>query len=313
MRRATFLRAAAATSGALALRTAPASAQAGPPIRMSAVATETLIEPLYSRECGAFARAGLNVDVQVFASSPSANQAMTGRALDVCVNDPLQLTNAINHGLPYQYFAGGLMHSGDAPTTLLCVAKNGPIASAKDLEGQAIAVPTVLNLASLAVREWMGRRGADPAKARFVELPGAAMAPAVVRGVVGAAMLSEPYVTLSAADTHVLADPYDVVGTRFILNSYYARRDWLEANGDLARRLAAALYDTAQWTRTHPAASLQVLIKYSKVDPDRIAGIRRAAYATSLDPALLRPVIDIGLKYKAIASAVAPSDMIAKL
>ncbi|HEY5350490.1 MAG TPA: hypothetical protein VIJ64_12170, partial [Candidatus Lustribacter sp.] len=89
---------------------------------MPAVATETFAETLYAQECGAFTRAALNVEPHLFASGAPANQAMSGGALDVSANDPLQLANAINHGIPYRYFAAGLLYIGDAPTTELCVA-----------------------------------------------------------------------------------------------------------------------------------------------------------------------------------------------
>jgi NitT/TauT family transport system substrate-binding protein len=289
----------------------PARAQTSARIRMPAVATETFAETLYAQECGAFTRAGLNVELQIFASGASANQAMSGGALDVSANDPLQLTSAINHGVPYRYFAGGLLHVGDAPTTELCVAKNGPVKTAKDLEGQAIAVPTVLNLASLSVREWMSQQRADPSKARFVELPNPAMPAAIARGAVGAGMLGEPFITLSTNETRVLANSYNTVADRFILNAFYARREWLAENAGLAHRLAGALYDAARWANTHHADTLAILVKYGKLDPDKLANVRRATYATSLDAALLRPVLDIGLKYKVIDKALTPSEMIA--
>jgi NitT/TauT family transport system substrate-binding protein len=313
MRRRAFLREASLGAAAFAAASGSARAQSAPHIRMSAVATETFAAPLYARECGAFTRAGLNVELQMFASGATANVAMAGGALDVSGNDPLQLTNAIAHGLPFQYFAGALLHVGDEPTTTLCVAKNGPIKTAKDLEGQAIAVPTVLNLASLCVREWMNRNGADSTKAHFVELPGPAMTPAILRGTIGAAMLSEPFATTYGKDLTMLANAYNVIGNRFQLNAYYARRDWLTENPDLARRLAAALYDGAKWSNSHHADSLDILVKYSKVDPDKLSGIKRATYATSLDFALIRPVLDIGVKYKVIEKALPASDMIAKL
>jgi NitT/TauT family transport system substrate-binding protein len=280
---------------------------------MPAVATETFAETLYAQECGAFTRAGLNVELQLFASGAPANAAMSGGALDVSANDPLQLTSAIEHGVPYRYFAGGLLHVADAPTTELCVAKNGPIKTAKDLEGQAIAVPTVLNLASLSVREWMAQQGADPAKARFVEFPNPAMPAAIARGAVAAGMLGEPFITLSASETRVLANSYNSIADHFILNAFYARRDWLAENADLAHRLVAALYDAARWANTHHADTLAILVKYGKLDPDKLADVRRATYATSLDPALLRPVIDIGVKYKVIDRALTPSEMIARV
>jgi NitT/TauT family transport system substrate-binding protein len=306
-------RALTAFGAALIAATAAAQAQSAPRIRIGAVATETFAEPLYAQDYGAFARAGLGVDLSLFASGAGVNQAMSGGALDVAACDPIQLMNAIDHGIPYQYFAGGLVHVGEAPTTVLCVAKSGPVKTAKDLEGQTIGIITLHNLAEFSIREWMTQQGADPSKARFIELTGPSMPAAVARGTVAAAMLIEPYLSMSAADTRVLANPYNSIADRFILNAFYARRDWLAQNAVLAKKLTGALYDAARWIDTHRTESLPILVKYGKFEPDKLATMRRATYATALDPALIAPVIEIAAKYKAVERTLPPADLIAKL
>ncbi|HEY5349664.1 MAG TPA: hypothetical protein VIJ64_08020, partial [Candidatus Lustribacter sp.] len=120
-----------------------------------------------------------------------------------------------------------------------------------------------------------------------------------------------PFITSSTGETRVLANSYDTVAEHFILNAFYARHDWLTDNPDLAHRLAAALYDAARWANAHHADTLAILVKYGKLDPDKLANVRRATYATSFDAALLRPVLDIGLKYKVIDKVPTSSDMIA--
>jgi NitT/TauT family transport system substrate-binding protein len=290
-----------------------AGAQNGPKIRIGAAATETFAEPLYAQDSGAFGRAGLSVDLAIFASGAGVNQAMSAGALDVAACDPIQLTNAIDHGIPYQYFAGGLVHIGDAPTTVLCTSKNGPFKAAKDLEGQAIGIITLHNLSEFSVREWMTTQGADPSQARFIELTGPSMPAAVARGTVAAAMLVEPYLSIAGPDTRVLANTYNSIANRFILNAFYARRDWLAQNAPTAKKLAAALYETARWTNARRAESLPILVKYGKFEAEKLGSMRRASYATGLDAASIRPVLDIAAKYKAVERPLPAADLIAKL
>jgi NitT/TauT family transport system substrate-binding protein len=290
-----------------------AGAQNGPKIRIGAAATETFAEPLYAQDSGAFGRAGLSVDLAIFASGAGVNQAMSAGALDVAACDPIQLTNAIDHGIPYQYFAGGLVHIGDAPTTVLCTSKNGPFKTAKDLEGQAIGIITLHNLAEFSIREWMTTQGADPSQARFIELTGPSMPAAVARGTVAAAMLVEPYLSIAGPDTRVLANTYNSIANRFILNAFYARRDWLAQNAPTAKKLAAALYETARWTNARRAESLPILVKYGKFEAEKLGSMRRASYATGLDAASIRPVLDIAAKYKAVERPLPAADLIAKL
>lgn len=309
----TRMQALAFGAGALFVAARPSCAQSEPKIRMGAVATETFAEPLYAQGYGAFSRAGLNVDVALFASGGGVNEAMSGGALDVAACDPIQLTNAINHGIPYRYFAGGLLHDSDAPTTVLCVKKNGPIKAAQDLEGQAVGIVELHDLAEFSIREWMKKEGADSTKARFIELTGPSMQAAIERGTVAAAMMIEPYLSMSSAEVRVLADTYDSVASRFILNGFYARRDWLAQNADAAKKLTAALYDAARWVNTHRSESLPILVKHGKFKADKLAGVRRATYATALSPVLIQPVIDIAGEYKAVNQILPVSELIAKI
>jgi NitT/TauT family transport system substrate-binding protein len=299
------LAALAATASARPLR-----AQTLPRIRLGAVASETYAEPLYAAGSGAFTRAGLDVEIAMFPSGAGLNEAVRGGALDVGSCDPIELMNAREHGIPYAYFAGGLISNADASTTLLCTAADGPVHGAHDLEGAPIAIITLHSLAEFSIREWMTQQGADASKARFVELPGPAMGPAVARGTVAAAMLIEPFLSLAGADARVLANPYRTVANRFILNAYYAPQPWLAANVDVVRRLAAAFAETARWAAAHHPESGAILAAAAKLAPERIAAMRRASYATALAPQLLAPVIAIAAKYHAVEKAVPAADLI---
>jgi ABC-type nitrate/sulfonate/bicarbonate transport system substrate-binding protein len=53
---------------------------------------------------------------------------------------------ALIHGFPMVAFAGGCTYSKQSPTRVLVVAKSGPIHTARDLEGQTIAVPSTKSL-----------------------------------------------------------------------------------------------------------------------------------------------------------------------
>jgi hypothetical protein len=54
------------------------------------------------------------------------------------------------------------------------------------------------------------------------------------------------------------------------------------------------------WANAHPGESGDILIKYSKMDPALMHSMVRAVYATTLDPALVQPVLDASVKYGAL-------------
>jgi len=299
----------AASSAAFAVGFLPRSAAAAPAVRVGAVANESFAEPFYCVDHGAFTRAGVDVEIVPFAGANVLQQGLAGNAIDVGIIDVIQLSNAINHGLAYKYFAGSAIMA-KSPTTLLSVAKNGGIRRPQDLEGQTIGVVTLHSANELAVREWLKQNGVDDATVHFVELTGAAMGPSVLRGTVAATMLMEPFLSLSADEMRPLGNVFGAIASEFLLNGWYARSEWLGANAALIPRLTQAIYETARWANGNPIASAPIFARWAKMDVSAVTAMRRANYATSLDVGLLQPVINLAVKYKSIEKAVPAADLI---
>jgi hypothetical protein len=72
----------------------------------------------------------------------------------------------------------------------------------------------------------------------------------------------------------------------------------------------AVMYDTARWANVHHTESAPILSKYSKLDVERVEAMTRISYATSFQPALVQPVLDIAYKYKQLATPVNARDII---
>jgi NitT/TauT family transport system substrate-binding protein len=288
----------------------PARAQATP-IRVGAVVADTYAEGLFASDSGFFTRAGLDVDVRVFPGSGAVAVAAAGNALDVGLTDAVVLANAINRGVPLVAIAGsGLYLPGEA-TALLCVGRDAPYKKAKDFEGQAVAVVTLVSISSTGVKAWFAKNGADLTKIRFIEMPFPEMPAAIARGSVAGAFLAEP--TLSqAADVRILADTYAAIGNRFLISNWFTTRDWLARNPDLARRLVATIYLSARWANQHRDLTAPILVKYAKLDPEKVHAMRRCPYAvTALRPELLQPVLDAAARFKTIEHPVNAADLIA--
>jgi ABC-type nitrate/sulfonate/bicarbonate transport system substrate-binding protein len=69
--------------------------------------------------------------------------------------------------------------------------------------------------------------------------------------------------------------------------------------------------EAAVYVNAHPTEAVPLLAKFSGTDPARIARMHHSAYATSLDPKLIQPVIDICARYKTIPAAFDARAMIA--
>jgi ABC-type nitrate/sulfonate/bicarbonate transport system substrate-binding protein len=299
-----------AAAAAALLRSRPARAQSVT-VRVGASTTEAFGEPYYLADAGIASKAGIDVQLLPFSSGGQMINAMMGGSLDLGLSDMLQVANASAHDLPIAFFAGSVLYRTEAPLTLLCVAKNSPVQTAKDLEGQVIGVNGLKTMAEISSRELLKSQGADMSKLSFVEIPPLLAVPALLRGTVAAAVVGEPLISAAGDSIRHFAKPYDAVAKSFYICSWMARRDWLAQNAALVRRLVPAIYETARWANAHHDETAPILGKYLKVDPAAVRSTTRATFATALDPKEMQPVLDIGARYGLLEKPVAASELIA--
>lgn len=288
-------------------------AQTPATIRVGVEPVDAFAEPLYGIDSGIFARAGFNVEPTMFRSSGAIASAVVGGALDVGLTDAIALANAANHGVPLLAIAAsGLSRTAD-PSSALFVPKGSPLRTAKSFEGQAIAVATVVSLTTVAIRMWLARNGANVANVRFVEMPFGDMTAALQRHLVAAAFIVEPFLTQNAPDLQLVANPYAEIADVFPISLIAASRAWLAANPDLARRFVAALYETARWANRNRDQTAVMQAKYAKLDLDLVRRMHRTAFATSLEPAMLQPILNPAFTYNLIDRQTNAADLIARL
>ena len=300
-----------AAAAALAV-TGHVSAQPAP-IRVGSALTDAYMEAFYARDRGLFTQAGLNVEVMPQKNGGAILQAAAAGAIDVGIGELMQIANAVQHGVPLAVFASGGLHKPEEETVMLCVAKNASIRTAKDLEGQTVAVSTLNSMPSASVMLWLESGGADLSKVKIFELPFGEMGTALARGTVAAALMAEPFMADSKGIIKKLADPYNSVARNFYIGCFYAHRDWLTQNADAARRFASVIYATAEWANTHRSDSAVLEAGDLKLDADHFQAMPRTSFAVSLDPKLVQPALDLAFRYKVLSAPLAAGDLIYKL
>jgi len=303
-----FIGAALAAAGAAGT----ARAQDATTLRVGSVPLDSFAEALYAHDMGFFSKAGLDVEIVPFTNGAGSTTAIAGGSLDIGISTVTMMANATIHGLPLVYIAGGALFD-DRPTTALLVGKNSPIAGAKDFAGKTVAVSGLKDGTHLPLVVWLTKNGVDPASVAVIEMPFSSMVPAIARGTVAGAVCGEPFITAGSADARVLALVHESLGKRFMTGGWLASAAWVKANPQIARRFAAAIYETARWANANHARSGEILERYAKIDGSVIAAMTRTSFAESLTPDLLAPSLDWAYKMKFIERPVAPSEMIATL
>jgi ABC-type nitrate/sulfonate/bicarbonate transport system substrate-binding protein len=289
----------------------PARAQQATVVRIGAVPSDSYAEPYYATDGGFFARAGINAQVASFTSGAQITTAVAAGALDCGLADPIQVGAGYLRGVGFAYFAGGVLYSSDAPTTQLCTLKSGPIKAAKDLAGQTIGVFGLRSMPVFSTREWLKANGVDVDAVKFVELSPSAMVPAISRGTIAAGVVVEPELSIVSNEGVVpLAKIYDYCAKSFLISSWFAKREWLTQNAATARKLVQAIYETARWADTHHPETLAILAKVAKMEPEKIAKMTRARYATSIEAKDVEPPIALATKYQMFEKPLTATDLI---
>ena len=175
MRRRDFAGSLAALAVARAA-TRPLNAQTPPfALQLGSNAADDVTPVLWAQHSGMFAKAGLAVDIQKFTSGSAVTAAVVGGALDVGKSSLLPLISARSHGVPVQLIAPAELSVGEDPSAGIIVLKDGPIKSARDLNGSTLPSPSLRDYFWIADRAWIDANGGDSKTVKFIELPISAM------------------------------------------------------------------------------------------------------------------------------------------
>ena len=307
MNRRKYLTGLAATTIAIV----PEAVRAQPrPVRIASGSNDTYALSYFAKDAGFFERAGIDADVQLFDNAQLSLEVMIGGALDVVVGDAVQVGNAFNGGVPLGFFAPSAIYTSRVPTTYICVAKGGSVRSAKDLENGAVAVIALSSLTTVGMRQWLKDNGADTTKIKIVELPFSAMASAISRGTVLAAVIAEPFLSAAAENVRLLGDPLAPIASTFLRCGMVTTRGWVASNRDLASRLAKTYGAAAAWANDHHDETANILAAHSKITVATVRSMNRTMFSTTLGPRQVQPVLDVAFRYGVLQKAVRATDLI---
>jgi len=107
--------------------------------------------------------------------------------------------------------------------------------------------------------------------------------------------------SVAAGTTKTLAYAYGAIAPLFMGAAYVARTDWATQHADAVRRYARVLGEAATYVNSHPTETAPLVAELTKIEIANVAKMHRTFNGTTLDPALVQPVIDAAAKYEVIA------------
>lgn len=95
-----------------------------------------------------------------------------------------------------------------------------------------------------------------------------------------------------------------------MLGGWFAVDRWIVAQPDTAARFASALRAAAAWANAHHAETAAILARDTGIPIPADATVTRAQFGLTLDPALIRPVLDTAARNGELDHPVNVNDMI---
>lgn len=285
-----------------------AGAQTLTTLQIGVNSNESNADAFYAKDAGIFAKNGLDVDINVLTGGAAVGAAVTGGTLQVGAANLLTLVTAIARGLPFVAIAPAAISEEAHPASGIVVAADSPIHGAKDLDGKIVSGISIGGLDQLAAYAWIDKNGGDSSTIKYIELPPPSVPTALEQGRIAAGLVPEPLLSaeLEKGGLRLLGHGYDGIAPRFQTVVWFAKRDWANANAATVRAFATSLTQGQAWANANPQLAIASLSKWTKSNVDRL----RTAVSTTLDPALMQPLIDSAYKYKMLPRRVTPAEVI---
>lgn len=307
-RRSQFL----AVAGAACVAPRAVGAQPLTRLRLASAPDEDIVGALWAQSSGAFRKAGLDVDIQKANSGSAVAAGVVGGALEIGKSSMVSLLTAHSRGVPFVIIAPAAVYNAEAPVTGLIVAKDSPYKTARDLNGKTFSVSSLNDQYQISIMKWLDQNGGDSKTVRFLELPTAAAPEAVAGGRVDAATIATPHLAEAVASgkCRILARPFTAIGNRWIFASYFTTADFAAKNKDVITRFRRTVLESSQFANDHHADTVDVIAKFTGIEPKVIAGMTRTTVGTTLDPRLMTPIIEAAAAYKAIPKVIDPKELV---
>jgi NitT/TauT family transport system substrate-binding protein len=265
----------------------------------------------YAQDLGYFAKAGLNVQIQPLGSGPALAQAVQGGAIDFGASNVATLAIAKSHGLPFRFVTpAAVVAPGRKATDVVMVASDSTLTPGASINGKTIAINGLKDLQELEARSWVDKFGGDNTTLKFVEVPFPAMGGALQEKRVDVIFPTEPFSTADASVGKVIGQAFDGLGPRLMILGWFSSESYLAAHADVAVKFAGAVRQASEWANSHQTESAAMLVSHTKVTADVAAKMVRATYGTTLEPALLTPVLNAEVKYGLLTQPIAANDLI---
>ena len=266
----------------------------------------------YAQQQGWFRQAGLDLTIQPTPNGPAGMSAVVGGSVHVSEGNMLSLTEAHVKGIPITLVSpGSIFDASLGQSTRLVGSPLSTARTAKELNGKIVACPSLSDLMSISTRAFIDQAGGDSNAVHFIELPPASMGSALQAGRIDAAGMYEPFLSgVLAQGGRSLGVPYSALAPRFMIVAWFAFGPWATAHRSALAAFQSVIARASAYANAHARELIPMISGYSHIPEETLATMQIVQIASSLDPALIQPIINAAAKYKVIPQAFPAKELI---
>lgn len=282
-------------------------------IHMSYASVTANYAPAFvAADAGLFARNGLDVDLTFVSSGPTSIQSLVGGDLQFVVGAAPAPVAAYANGAPTQILMGW------TPSLDMLFMVDPSITSPEQLKGKAIGVTRLGGLPHFAARLALKHWGLNPdTDVQYLQMGGT---PEILldtqQGVVAGGAYAHPTnLRAQQAGLRVLGD-FATMGIPYLSGVIVALGPYVEANPEVARRLARAITEAIKVSLTDDEIAVAAVARYTREDDTALIREALRGYRASVKKvpypsvAGLQTVIDEVAESDPRARGVKPEDVI---
>jgi NitT/TauT family transport system substrate-binding protein len=266
----------------------------------------------FARQAGIFRKYGLDVTPTIINSGTAALSALAGGTIQVAFTSLFGVIEAHARGINFQIVAPAQAYSSEAPTAGLLVRKDSPIKTGADFNGKVIASLALKDLNALATLAWIDQNGGDSKTVKVIELPVAALLPALSEGRIEGMTTTPPFLdqAVASGNARILSKSYDALAKHFYASIFVATKEYVDKNRDTMSRFGRAMHESIVYTNAHLPETVDLVASYSGIPASVIANSNRATAGEYVSPRDVQPLIDVAVRYGLIPTGFSADDLI---
>ena len=271
-------------------------------IRMTYIPIANYTPMLVARDKGFFAAENLSVTWSPVAQGAVAVEAVFGGSCEIGGSAIFETMVARGNGLDLMFLAAGVrLRNAPPENNAVLVRTDDAIHAPADLAGKKVSAGLINSVNYVHMVEWLQKKGVDPARIEFLEVPFPQMADALFQKRVDAVWNVEPFVTFmtKTGKARVFAYPFlDNIPGMDIAN-YMAKESWIKANPDVARRFKRAIdRATLDLANASKEERDQWVAKFTGMKLEIVKDITLPVFSTEFNVPSLQANLDLAVRHK---------------